>query len=315
MTSCGSPPASSSPEAKGSKGEFKVALLTPGPVNDAGWSAMAYQGLQKVKTELGATVDNQEATGPKIKDAMRSYAQKGYSLVFGHGFEYNAPAVEVAKDFPNTVFVTSSGGGYAKNVGAIRFNLEQAFYLCGAYAALTSKTGTVGMVGGPDVPSIRSTFKAFRAGAVAAKPGTKVLETFTGKDNDVAAAKLAAEAQISQGADRLIHQANAAAQGVFDACKERNVYAFGANLDQNGNASGTILASAAIDAQPAFLQLAKKVKDGSFDGSVVLMTMEDGAIAFVPNPKLNLFPEALAKVEGMKNEILAGKIVVPKDKF
>ncbi len=155
-------------EKSRAKSEFKVALLTPGPVNDAGWSAMAYNGLKKVEADLGARVDNHEATGPKIKDAMRSYAQKGYGLVFGHGFEYNAPAVEVAKDFPDTVFVTSSGGGVAKNVGAIRFNLEQGFYLAGAAAALSSKTGTVGMVGGPDVPSIRSTFKAFRAGAVAA---------------------------------------------------------------------------------------------------------------------------------------------------
>ncbi len=301
----------------GRGGEFKVALLTPGPVNDAGWSAMAYEGLQGVKTELGATVDNQEATGPKITDAMRSYAQKGYRLVFGHGFEYNAPAVAVAKDFPRTVFVTSSGGGYAKNVGAIRFHLEQSFYLCGALAALTSKSGTVGMVGGPDVPSIRSTFKAFRAGAEAARPGTKVLETFTGKDNDVAAAKLAAEAQIAGGADRLIHQANAAAQGVFDACKERGVYAFGANLNQNDNASGVVLASATISAGPAFLELAKRVKDGTFDGSVVLMSMDKGAIDFVPNPKLKdkIDRGALAKVEGMKRDILAGKIVVPKDKF
>lgn len=278
---------------------------------------MAYNGLKKVQTELGAQVDNQEATGPKIKDAMRSYAQKGYKLVFGHGFEYNAPAVEVARDFPDTVFVTSSGGGVAKNVGAIRFNLEQGFYLAGAAAALTSKSGTVGMVGGPDVPSIRSTFKAFRAGAIQAKPGTKVLETFTGKDNDIAAAKLATSAQIDAGADRIIHQANAAAQGVFDACKERGVYAFGANLDQNDNASGVILGSATISAEPAFLTLAKAVKDGTFNGSVVLMSMDSGAIDFVFNPKLKAtLPAGVeARIAAMKADILAGKITVPKDKF
>lgn len=278
---------------------------------------MAYNGLKKVETELGAQVDNQEATGPKIKDSMRSYAQKGYKLVFGHGFEYNAPAVEVAKDFPDTVFVTSSGGGVAKNVGAIRFNLEQGFYLAGAAAALTSKTGTVGMVGGPDVPSIRSTFKAFRAGALAARPGIKVLETFTGKDNDVAAAKLAAMSQIDAGADRLIHQANAAAQGIFDACKERKVYAFGANLDQNDNASGVVMASATISAEPAFLELAKKVKEGTFDGSVVLMSMDKGAIGFVFNPKLKgEIPAGVeAKIEEMRGQIVSGKLTVLKDKF
>ena len=278
---------------------------------------MAYNGLKGVEGELGAQVDNQEATGPKIKDAMRSYAQKGYRLVFGHGFEYNAPAVEVAKDFPNTVFVTSSGGGVAKNVGAIRFNLEQGFYLAGAAAALSSRTGTVGMVGGPDVPSIRSTFKAFRAGALAAKSGTKVLETFTGKDNDVAAAKLATSAQIDAGADRIIHQANAAAQGVFDACKERGVYALGANLDQNDNASGVVMASATISAEPAFLELARKVKDGTFNGSVVLMSMDKGAIGFVFNPKIvSQLPAGVeSRIEAMRKEIVAGRLIVPKDKF
>ena len=278
---------------------------------------MAYNGLKKVEGELGAQIDNQEATGPKIKDAMRSYAQKGYKLVFGHGFEYNAPAVEVAKDFPETVFVTSSGGGVAKNVGAIRFNLEQGFYLAGAAAALSSKTGKVGLVGGPDVPSIRSTFKAFITGATAAKPGTSVLTIFTGKDNDVAAAKLATLSLIDSGADRIIHQANAAAQGVFDACKERGVYAFGANLDQNDNASGVILGSATINAEPAFLELARKVKDGTFNGSVVLMSMDSGAIGFTFNPKLisSLPAGVAARVEEMRKGILAGQITVPKDKF
>lgn len=304
-------------ERSQAKSEFKVALLTPGPVNDAGWSAMAYNGLRKVQTELGAQVDNQEATGPKIKDAMRSYAQKGYRLVFGHGFEYNAPAVEVARDFPGTVFVTSSGGGVAKNVGAIRFNLEQGFYLAGAAAALSSKTGTVGMVGGPDVPSIRSTFGAFRAGALAVRKDAKVLETFTGKDNDVAAAKLATSAQIDAGADRIIHQANAAAQGVFDACKERGVYAFGANLDQNDNASGVVLGSATINAEPAFLELARRVKDGTFDGSVVLMTMKDGAIGFAFNPRLeSRLPAGVEeRIEELRRDIVSGKLTVPKDRF
>ena len=95
---------------------FKVALLTPGPVSDAGWDAMAYKGLQAIEKELGATVNNQEATGSQKLDAMRSYAQDGYSLVFGHGFEYNDPAAELGPAFPDTFFVTSSGGKTGPNL-------------------------------------------------------------------------------------------------------------------------------------------------------------------------------------------------------
>lgn len=297
--------------------DFKVALLTPGPVSDAGWSAMAYDGLKAIERDMGAEINNQEAKDTQIKDAMRSYAQKGYRLVFGHGFEYNEPAIEVAKDFPNTIFVSSSGGQTADNVGAFRFYLEQGFYLAGYMAGLSSKSGKVAMIGGDDVPSIRSTFKAFKAGAEAAKPGITVIEVFTGSGQDIAKAKQATLGAISEGADFVIHQANAAAQGVFDACKEKGVWAFGANLNQNDNPSGVVVASATIVAGPAFLNLAKSVKDGSFKGGIALMGMDQGAIDFVVNPALadKLALEVTAVVEQVRAKILSGELTVPKDEF
>ncbi|HRI43295.1 MAG TPA: BMP family protein [Fimbriimonadaceae bacterium] len=299
------------------KGPLKVALLTPGPVSDSGWSALAFEGLKAIESELGAEVANQEATGSKIKDAMRAYAGDGYRLVIGHGYEYNEPGVEVAADFPNTVFVSSSGDKTAANAGAFRFYLEQGFYLAGMMAGSMSKSGTVAMIGGPNVPSIVSTFKAFRAGAEAAKPGIKVIETFTGSNDDVAAAKKATETAIGQGADFVIHQANAGAQGVFNACKEKGVFAFGANEDQNANPSGMVIASAIIVARPAFINLAKQVKEGRYKGHVELMGMEDGAIEFVVNPDLSakVPADVLAKIEAARSDIKLGKLVVPKDEF
>jgi len=278
---------------------------------------MAYGGLKSIESEMNASVSQQEAGGAKIKDAMRSYAQQGYRLVFGHGFEYNEPAIEVAKDFPDTVFVTSSGGKFAKNVGAFRFYLEQGFYVAGYLAGLSSKTGTVAMIGGDDVPSIRSTFKAFKAGALFANPKTQVIEVFTGSGQDDAKAKLATLTAIQQGADFVIHQANAAADGVFAACKEKGVWAFGANLDQNNDPSGVVIGSAVINAKPAFLALAKQVQSGAFVGSIVLVGMEQDAIDFVPNGALTAkLPEGVVtKVIKLRDDIKAGVITVPKDEF
>jgi basic membrane protein A and related proteins len=321
LSGCGSSDtsANTSAEAPSNKpsSSFKVALLTPGPVNDSGWSAMAYDGLQSIKTEMNAEVANQVANGNDIKDAMRAYAQKDYNLVFGHGFEYNEPGVAVAADFPNTVFVSSSGSGTAKNAGAIRFYLEQSFYLAGVLAAETSKTGVIGMVGGPDVPSIKSTFKAFKAGAEATKPGIAVLEAFTGKNDDVAAAKQVAESMIQKKADILIHQANAAAQGVFNACKEGKAWAFGANLNQNDNESGVVIGSATISAKAAYLEVAKLVKDGKFNANVVELGMEKGAIDFIFNDKVKaqIPAAAMSKFDAAKKAILDGSLKVPKDKF
>jgi basic membrane lipoprotein Med (substrate-binding protein (PBP1-ABC) superfamily) len=304
-------------EGASASNEFKVALLTPSSPADSGWSSMAIQGLEAIKAELGAETATQIATDAKIKDAMRSYAQDGFQLVIGHGFEYNEPGVEIAKDFPKTSFVSSSGAGTGPNAGAFRFYMEQGFYIAGYAAALSSKTGVLGMIGGPDVPSIRSTFKAFKAGAEAAKPGIKVIEIFTGKNEDIAAAREATRSAIGQKADWIIHQANEGAQGVFDMCKEKGVNALGANLNQNDNPSGAVAGSAVIDAVPAFLKLARDVKAGTYKGSVNLIGMDQDAIRFTPNEALKdrYSPEAWEAIKTLAEDIRSGKIEVPKDEF
>jgi basic membrane lipoprotein Med (substrate-binding protein (PBP1-ABC) superfamily) len=310
--------AGKAPQKAAEKTDFKVALVTPGPVSDSGWNALAYNGLKAVEKETGAEVANSEAAGTAIKDALRSYAQKGYKLVFGHGFEYNEPAAEVAKDFPDTVFVSSSGGKTAANVGAFRFYLEQGFYLAGMMAGKMTKTGVIAEIGGVGgIPSIESTFKAFEAGAKAVRPDIQVKRIYSGDFTDVAKAQSATEQAIAAKADFVIHQANNAAQGVFNACKAHHVYAFGSNADQNAIDPETIIASAVIVADPAFVEIAKSVKDKSFKGSIVLDGMEKGAVDFLINPKLkDKVPADVQKlIADTMADIKSGKLVVPKDNF
>jgi basic membrane lipoprotein Med (substrate-binding protein (PBP1-ABC) superfamily) len=297
---------------------LKVALLTPGPVSDAGWSALAYDGLQAIKSDMKADVNNDVATGAGIKDAMRSYAQKNYDLIFGHGFEYNKPGVELAKDFPKTVFVSSSGGETAPNAGAFRFYLEQGCYLAGMVAGKMSKTGVIGSVAVQNYPSIVSTIKAYEAGARAANPKIKIIPTsYFGTEGDVAKAKQATETVLGQGADFIIHQANAAAEGVFQACKEKGAYAFGTNADQNSDKTGIVIGSAVIIAKPAFLDLAKQVQAGTYKGAVSLYGMDKGAIDYVPNPAFSskIPPDVAKLIEDTKAKIKSGALTVPKENF
>lgn len=308
----------SSAEKTGSEEEpFKVALLTPGSISDSGWNSMAYDGLMAIEKELGAEVNNMEASDPKIRDSMRSYAQNGYDLVLGHGYEYNAPGLEVAEDFPDTVFVSSSGNLFSENSGTFRFYLEQGFYLAGYLAASMSETGKIAAVGYNVIPSIKSTFRGFAAGARAANRKIVIIEPEMGMDADIAAMKQAMLAAINEGADFVIHQANESAQGVFDACKERGVYALGANLDQNDNASGVVIASAVIVATPAYVALAREVMDGTYEGKVMLMGMAEGAIAFVVNPALagQIPTDLLQTLDELQQHITVGNLVIPMDEF
>lgn len=301
-----------------SEDALKVALITPSSVNDSGWSALAYKGLQQIQAELGAEIQNVVASSPAdIRDAMRSYAQKGFDLVIGHGFEYNAIGIEVGKDFPETVFISTSGNETADNVGTFRFVLEEATYLCGMIAASLSKTKVVGMVGGPEVPSIESTFRAFEAGAKAVDPEIRVLKAYTKSNDDVAAAKRQTLAFLDQGADFIIHQANAAAGGVFEACAERGVYAFGTNSDQSGDGPMTVLASAVIVAERPFVDIAKLVRDKEFKGQTVTMGLREGAVGLVWNEKLSAGVQQRVKdlVSETESKIASGALSVPIMEF
>ncbi len=303
--------------------KFKVALLTPGSISDAGWNALAYDGLKQIEKELGAEISQVESKTPsQWEEHFRFYANKGYNLVFGHGFEYQEAAKAVAPDFPDTVFITTSGNTVLKNVSPIVFELEEATYLLGIISGMMTKTGKIGLVGGMNIPSINSTFIAFEAGAKSVNPGIKVSRSYVGDWENIGKAKELTLSQIAEGADFIFHNADAAGRGVFHAVEEsrkagKDVYAFGSNREQNGIAPDAILASAVISPK-AFVYVANLVKMGKFEPKIMWMGMaQDETIKLVYNPKLKdrVPKEVQAKVEEVRQKILSGEFKAPRGKF
>jgi len=302
----------------GAGAAFKVALLTPGPVSDAGWNALAYEGLLLIRDRLGAEVAQVQTTTPaQFEEGFRDFARRGYQLVFGHGFEFQDAAAAVAPDFPKTVFITTSGNTVRPNVAPLRFMLEEATYLEGMLAAGVSKTGKAGVVGGIQIPSVTSTVQAFIAGTKVLNPDFSVATAYVGNWDDVGAAKAAALALIQQGSDVLFHNADAAGLGVFQAAQEQHVLAFGANKNQNEVAPDVVLASAVIDIPKAFLGVAEQVKNGTFVARIEKMGMRDGVVSLVYNPRLaDRVPAALRqRVDATQHQIIAGTLTVPAAEF
>ena len=294
---------------------FTVALLTPGPISDAGWNAGAYEGLKEIEKELGAGISHVQVKSPsEFEEQFRAYAEKGTKLVFGHGFEFQDAAERVAKEYPKTVFVTTSGSRTAPNLAPIVFELEQAAYLCGVAAGRVTKTGRAGMVGGVELPSIKSTFLAFEGGFLAARPAGKATSVFTDSFEDVAGAKAAALALADKGADVLFQNADAAALGIFKAAEERKITAFGANKDQNA-LSPAILASAVIDMPRAFVETARRVKAGTFDGRPLRYGLSSGVVSFVISPAATLPQAVRNELRATEEKIRSGSLTVPRGNF
>jgi len=300
---------------------FKVGLLTPGPISDNGWNAGAYEGLQAIAKELGAQVSHVQVKSPaEHEEHFRSYAEDGYQLVFGHGFEFQDAARRVGRDFPDTFFVTTSGNTVTRNVGAIVFELEEATYLLGMMAAGMSHSGKVGLVGGVEIPSVESTFLAFEDGATAVDPECRVLRTYIGDWVDSAKARSAALAQISQGADFIFQNADAAGAGVFQAVSEnrdKGIYAFGSNRDQNNEAPEVILASAVIDIPKALLAVATEVKNSTYRPGVTRFSLRSGIVSLVLNPRLEsrIPKKVLDEIRENKRSIVEGRLKVPRGDF
>lgn len=296
-----------------------VALLTSGPVSDAGWHAGAYEGLQLIGDSLGFRISHQQTRTPaNFDEAFISYAEAGYGLIFGHGFEYQDAATRASAQFPAATFVVSSGSVSGENLVSLVFDLGEAAYLAGMAAGMVSQVGVVGMVGGVEIPTAKSAFIAFRAGVMAANPGAEVLETFTGSWDDVSAAKEATAAQLRRGADAIIHNVDAASFGVFQAVREarldgRQAWAFGMNRDQNEVAPELIVGSAVIELPAIFLLVAARWEAGLLSEPLP-RGIASGAVDFVPNPKLReALPEsAWSRIDEARLEIVAGEREVPR---
>jgi len=293
---------------------FRVALLTPGPISDQSWNGGAYQGLLRVRDSLGASISHiQTKTPAEFEEQFRQYGAQGYDLVIGHGFEFQDAAKRVGPDFPKTVYVTTSGTTFGGNVAGIEFAFADASYLAGLLAGSMTRTDTIGVIGGTELPPVKESFDAFARGAKQARPSVTILTSYIGNWDDVSAGKEQALAQIQRGADIIFQNADAAGLGVFQAAREsKRALVIGSNANQNAVAPDVTIGSVVIDLPHAFLTVAREVKEGRFKARVIELGTKDDVVTFVLNPamKRRIPAAALQLVDSLGAAMHAGRFTV-----
>ena len=299
---------------------FRAALLTAGPVSDAGWYAGAYEGLKAIEAEFGAEISHQQTRTPSEYDeAFLAYGTEGYDLVFAHGSEYQDAAIRAGERFPETTFMVSGGGRISDNVVPLIFTLQNGSYLAGMAAGGMTEAGVVGMVGGVAIPPARGVFLAFEAGVKAVRPDAQVIETYIGSWDDVAAAKEATTSHLDRGADVIVHNTDGASFGVFNAVREANdagrtVWAIGMNRDQNDIAPEVTLGSAVIRIEDAFLEVTRAWRAGEIGGAPYYAGADSDVVDFVANPAVidRIPADLLARIDSMRTLIRAGEFSPPR---
>ncbi len=238
-------------------------------------------------------------------------AERGATPVIGIGFGQGSAIDKIAKEFPKLQFTIIDAVANQPNVQSVIFKEQEGSFLVGMIAALTSKTGKVGFVGGMDIPLIRKFQCGYDQGVHYANPKAEVFVNMVGTTatawNDPARGGELARAQFSKQADVIFAAAGATGMGIYQAAKDAGKFAIGVDSNQNHLQPGTMLTSMVKRVDVAVYEAAKNHKPG-------LMTLglkEDGVDYALDryNEKL-ISPEVKKKVDQAKADIIAGKIKV-----
>ncbi|MFN7728303.1 MAG: BMP family protein [Bdellovibrio sp.] len=298
---------------------LKVGLvLDKGGKDDKSFNSSAYQGAMKAQKELGIELKFVEATDNNLLENMhRSFAKKDFDLIIGIGFAQTDAVKKVAALNPNQKFALVDGEIQAPNVRSLLFEEHEGSFVVGVLAAMASKTGTIGFIGGMDIPLIRRFEMGFKAGVLHQNPKAKVLSNFIGITgeawNNPAKAKELALSQFNQKVDVVFVAAGASGSGVFDATEEKKKLAIGVDSNQNWLKPGFILTSMLKRVDVAVFDTIKAAKEGTFKGGIDRFGLKSSGIDYAldsHNQKLITAPMK-ARAEEVKNQIIAGKIKVP----
>jgi basic membrane protein A len=299
--------------------EFKVGLvLDRGGKDDKSFNSSAYEGAMRAKKGLGVFVKYVEvADDNQFEPSLRSFAQRDFDLIIGIGFAQKDAVRKTALQFPKRHFAIIDAEVDASNVRSLMFEEHEGAYLIGAIAAMSSRTGKIGFVGGMDIPLIRRFAMGYEAGAKKINPQINVSANYVGITseawNNPPKGKELALAQYERGADIIFAAAGASGLGVFDAAEEKKKFAIGVDANQNWTKPGLILTSMLKRVDEAVFTSITEAKAGRFSGGVKRFGLSNKGIDYVVdqyNEKI-LTADVRKKAEALKAEIIAGKIDVP----
>ena len=231
-----------------------AALADPAIIFDLGgkfdksFNESAFSGAQRWATETGGTFAETELQSDAQREqALRRFAEAGNNPIVMAGFSFANALTTVAADYPDTKFVIIDMVVDAPNVRSVVFNEHEGSYLVGMLAAMASKSGTVGFIGGMDIPLIRKFACGYAQGVLAVNPDATIIANMTGTTpaawNDPVKGSELTLAQISQGADVVYAAAGGTGVGVLQTAADSNILSIGVDANQNYMHPGQVLTS------------------------------------------------------------------------
>ena len=284
---------------------------------DKSFNEASFNGAEKFKTETGiGYVEFEISNDAQREQALLRFAEDGRNPIVMAGFNWAAALEKVAPQFPDTKFTIIDMVVEQPNVQSVVFKEQEGSYLVGILAAMASKTGTVGFVGGMQVPLIGKFECGYVGGVKAAKADAKVLRNYTGDTpaawNDPTRGAEITNNQISQGADVIYHAAGGTGVGVLQAAADAGKLGIGVDSNQNGLHPGKVLTSMLKRVDVAVYDAFTNAKAGTLEGGIKNLGLAEDGVGYAldDNNKALITDEMKAAVDKAKADIVAGTVTV-----
>lgn len=298
-----------------------LALVVAGTFGDRSFYDSSKEGADRLAQDLGVNVTYIECNNDSHTTQMQNAADKADIVVLVGWEFYEVEAI--APNYPNVKFiwVDNATEGEIPNVLCITYAQNEGSFLAGYIAAAMSTTGVVGAVGGEDSDTINDFIVGYEQGAkyYGTESGTdvQVVKNYTNSYDDPTLGKNCAIALYEQGADVIFQIASAAGDGVFEAAKEKGIYAIGVDSDQKYIAEDVIICSMKKEVGNSIYDAVKAILSPETDfanqahlwvtdmssGYVGIGYGEEGSVQQISD-------ELKAKVEDLAAKIISGEIVV-----
>lgn len=282
----------------------KVAFVYIGVPSDGGWTKTHDEGREQVDLKFGiksTTVEN-VPEGPDAERIIEELAQD-HNIIFTTSFGYMDPTINVAKKYPDVVFLHATGYKTADNVGTYQVKGWEASYLAGTAAGSLTEKAEMGYVGAFPIPEVIYSINAFTLAAQAINPDAKVSVVWSNTWFDPTAERQAAETLLDQGIDLLANYQDSPAG--IQAAAERGVWGMGNDADMSEYAPETYITNPVIHWGDYYVSTIQSWIDGTWKSGAYLGGLAEGMADIAPFGK-NVPAEVQAKVEEVEKSILAG---------
>ncbi len=295
---------------------------------DQSFNDSAAAGLDRAAAELGVnTTEASPNPDGSNRAELLQLSSDGAELVIGVGFLFGESIAEVAANNPDTLFgIIDSAPEGTDNLAGLVFAEHEGSFLVGAAAALKSNTGTVGFIGGVDIPLIRKFHAGFEAGVHAVDPNIRILDAYVTEPPDFdgwsqpAEGKIIGQSMYEAGADVIYHAAGGTGAGLFEAAKEfseaggSKVWAIGVDSDQYNTSAEEvrpyILTSMLKRVDVAVYNTIESVVNGDFTGGTTVFNLAVDGVGYSTTG--GFVDDIVPELERFKEAIVGGTIVVPE---